>query len=101
MPKDSVAHPQRTDGVRGIETPENPPAFPKLSHGEASSNLHGDAEWRLDFSSAGGMELRDYFAAAVIQGMHAHPANERPEHVAGWAYEVADAMLRERAKRNG
>ena len=45
-----------------------------------------------------GMTLRDYFAAAALTGMRAHPANERPEHASKWAYEVADAMLIARAR---
>ena len=45
-----------------------------------------------------GMTLRDYFAAKAMQGMFAVdmpcPANKRAEV----AYEMADAMLKEREK---
>lgn len=68
------------------------PAFP--AH---VAEIHGVATNSSDFNMPG-MTLRDYFAAAALIGMQAHPANERPLHVATWAYEVADAMLAEREK---
>jgi hypothetical protein len=40
--------------------------------------------------------LRDYFAAAALTGFRAHPAHDRPEHVAQYCYQVADAMLAKR-----
>ncbi len=49
-----------------------------------------------------GMSLRDYFAAAAMQGIEANPSDccvdADGEMVAMWAYEIADAMLVERAK---
>lgn len=49
-----------------------------------------------------GMTLRDYFAAKAMQGCW---ANTGPDYGAGnaaitakWAYQMADAMLAERAK---
>lgn len=45
------------------------------------------------------MTLRDYFAAAALIGLRAHPANERPGEVATWAFEVADAMLKVREEK--
>ena len=56
-----------------------------------------------------GMSLRDYFAAAALQGFLAHYGNDFPFSVAGntqdddeiaasMSYAVADAMLAERAK---
>jgi len=49
---------------------------------------------------AGGMSLRDYFAAKAMQGFAAAGADEWPsaEDLAHDAYTLADAMLRERAK---
>ncbi len=55
----------------------------------------------------GGMSMRDYFAAAAMQGMLARnnlqylPENEhipQEDAIAETAYNVADAMLKERAK---
>jgi hypothetical protein len=57
-----------------------------------------------------GMTLRDYFAAAALTGICAHPTaikqgmeqtgDEAPQFAADSAYEVADAMLAARnAKR--
>jgi hypothetical protein len=50
-----------------------------------------------------GMTLRDYFAAAALQGFIAcHSGMDvctpDPQQAAGRAYEYADAMLAERAK---
>ena len=46
-----------------------------------------------------GMRLRDYFAAAAIQGLMTPLRKEDwPRNLAAWAYEMADAMLAERAK---
>lgn len=73
------------DGAPNNRTPENPPAFPALGYG-------------------GGMTLRDYFAAAALQGylsMHADPISPfpgSPKNVAIECYQFADAMLTERQK---
>jgi hypothetical protein len=73
------------------DQPENPPVFPQ--------SVHPDAPF-------GGMTLRDLFAAAALAGMgtwmpagfsnlnHDRARDER----AYWAYQQADAMLRERGK---
>ncbi len=47
-----------------------------------------------------GMTLRDYFAAKAMQGMSSIPQtlDEKDENLARWAYNMADAMLAERAK---
>ena len=45
-----------------------------------------------------GMELRDYFAAAALQGMYANPHHHYNTHYmdAQEAYAIADAMLKTR-----
>ena len=43
-----------------------------------------------------GMTLRDYFAAKAMQGMMHDVTQPVGEVIAGWAYEVADAMLKAR-----
>lgn len=52
-----------------------------------------------------GMTLRDYFAAAAVPALigicgedSRLPSVSYPDHVAGRAYEVADAMLAEKRK---
>jgi hypothetical protein len=62
------------------------PAFPiTREHVEA---MHQD--WH-------GMSLRDYFAAAALQGICAYPqGREGYEEMARWAYQAADAMLEAR-----
>lgn len=47
-----------------------------------------------------GMTLRDYFAAAALQGMLAYYHGYGSFYAAGTAYQYADAMLAERAKTN-
>lgn len=45
-----------------------------------------------------GMSLRDYFAAAALSGfLHYQQAFDNSKMAAHWAYEQADAMLKERA----
>ena len=45
-----------------------------------------------------GMTLRDYFAAAALQGLMAQydPEDELEHHIAKWSYSIADAMLKAR-----
>ena len=46
-----------------------------------------------------GMSLRDYFAAAALQGLCADPSmQESSEVLSELAYNLAAAMLKERAK---
>lgn len=49
---------------------------------------------------SGGMTLRDYFAAKVLQGLVAGDINPdaKPEDFAAVAYGLADAMLAERER---
>lgn len=51
----------------------------------------------------GGMSLRDYFAAKWLQGWVANPssADATAEEAAGWAYAMADAMLKARETNHG
>lgn len=48
-----------------------------------------------------GMELRDYFAAHVINGMLGNPRYDGtpPDELAIWAYNLADVMVEERKIR--
>jgi len=77
------------------DKPENPPAFPNLRR-RVGENLH-------EHISEGGMLLRDYFAAAALQGMIANMAEgERHDKLNGFtgfkliseaSYAAADSML--------
>jgi len=52
-----------------------------------------------DYAQAPGMTLRDYFAAAALEGMLADESRAFPCHeYAADAYALADAMLKQRAK---
>lgn len=67
-----------------VEDPKNPRAFP----GESKNH------YLL------GMTLRDYFAAAALQGLIANHGNSDRKYRAETAYQFADAMLAERLKPN-
>ena len=68
------------------------PAFPTLADNGHAMNQDG-------------MTLRDWFAGKVVQGLWANatalaqmPAGSEAAAIASVAYEVADAMLKERSK---
>ena len=64
------------------------PAFPQIYWDDAGKQyLHGT-----------GMTLRDYFAAKAMQWMLAAGEGVPNEKLSKWAYDVADAMLAERAQ---
>jgi hypothetical protein len=60
---------------------------------------YGDGERTIDENEVG-MTLRDYFAAAVIGHLVVADVRQdfNTEQDAAYAYKVADAMLKERAK---
>lgn len=74
----------------------NEPAFPRVVNGIAGETKE---VWY-------GMTLRDYFAAKALQGELANAATEPRaynslrdmDNLSGWCYDMADAMLRARAK---
>ena len=84
------------------------PAFPELVGGEQWDTRDGDR--KMSFESAGGMTLRDYFAAHALASMGgmefingadevaANNGTTRGAVLAQLAYEIADAMLAERDK---
>ena len=45
-----------------------------------------------------GISIRDYFAAAALQGLMAEydPEDELEQHIAKWSYKAADAMIKAR-----
>ena len=63
-----------------------------------NENKTGGAAFPLesDYGSQSGMTLRDYFAGQVIVGTL---ACVDAEHEAKTAYQIADAMIAERAKQ--
>lgn len=81
------------------------PAFPHVAEGGIDSGLHPNVEF--------GMSLRDYFAAAVAQGLSvgcagmlgkdfsAYAKGPCNAVIAERAYSVADAMLAARAAQGG
>lgn len=86
-----------------MSKPTGGPAFPM----QPVSNANGEIQWGYD-----GMTLRDYFAAQAMQAIYGGPGarmvadrDERydetnwAEVVASNAYEMADAMIAERAKQ--
>jgi hypothetical protein len=70
--------------MTNFNKPTNPPAFPSsVDDGETVKYMLG-------------MNVRDYFAAKVMQGMEARHASGTYESRAASAYKQADAMLRAR-----
>jgi hypothetical protein len=65
-----------------------------------------DAEGNMRLIHEGGMTLRDYFAAAALQGICAsqfiadHAPKGEASAIAKRAGEIADAMIAERSKRD-
>lgn len=74
------------------------PAFPVADYDHMVFQPETIAETKRDLS---GMSLRDYFAAKALQGICAHVDTwglPNSPQIANAAYELADAMLAERAK---
>ena len=67
------------------------PAFPRTV--TINDGIDGFTERKNN-----GMTLRDYFAAAALQGMMAEydPEDELEHHIAKWSYKAADAMIKAR-----
>lgn len=70
---------------------------------DGGSAFPGTIDKRALEQPAPGMSLRDYFAAAALQGMFANPRWDArqvsdPKRAAFSAYNYADAMLSERKK---
>ena len=68
------------------------PAFPCVYYSEPIGSICPQ------LTIKGGISIRDYFAAAALQGLLASPAEDDfgVSHFATAAYEVADAMLKAR-----
>lgn len=69
------------------------PAFPVSTSNETNGHQDGPNTWQFP-----GMSLRDYFAAAAMQGTGAQPESGSwpAEGIAKAAYQQADAMLKAR-----
>ncbi len=62
---------------------------------------NGDSAFPAATSLQSGMSLRDYFAAKALQGILAQPAarySPTYETASEFAYQHADAMLKQRSK---
>jgi hypothetical protein len=78
-----------------MSTPINDggPAFPVPGYQTSDGGVI------LHHEGSSGMAMRDYFAAAALQGMLADPnAAGGLDSFAAYAYKYADAMIVERAK---
>ena len=71
------------------------PAFPSLN--AVCTGLDSDGGERWDTEPSGGMTLRDYFAAKAMQSLVLDTNGLWREYATN-AYQIADAMLAERAK---
>jgi hypothetical protein len=80
-------------------------AFPTVHKTKVPDTFIGNKNTYKEVESfQEGMELRDYFAAKAMQGVVSALmgpeglSNGSPDVVAQFSYQIADAMLRERAK---
>lgn len=82
-----------------MNTKDGGPAFPNY---EELSRFDEEKGRYVDYYlPTGGMSLRDYFAAAALQGSLANPQGySYPSEAVRFAYEVADAMLAAREKQS-
>ena len=77
------------------------PAFPcSVRRDENYMDFGGYGRTRTVTLQEGGMTLRDWFAGQALAGMIRanHRLEFTPPDDATWAYQIADAMLAERAK---
>lgn len=76
-------------------------AFPQFDVVAGERDGHGDV---IDAytTATGGMSLRDWFAGQIASGMAAYSGTSGvsygPGDIAGRSYEIADAMLKARAR---
>lgn len=79
--------------INKSNNPNNPPAFPRLAFVKDDGTIMDGGHM--------GMSLRDYFAAAVLQGFAANNDFNGDEYThADLAYTYADAMLERRENDN-
>jgi hypothetical protein len=70
-------------------------AFPGVEHRATRDGDHVE-HWAESWS---GMSLRDYFAAAALQGMLANPNIKSTVEFAPMAWKLADNMLKRRGDK--
>jgi hypothetical protein len=99
-----------TKGIEMDKSKDGGPAFPvtdsQVLHRIASQAVLGmengedrdRAYIKAVAEAAKGMSLRDYFAAAAMQGLLAAETYSKHSSIANYSYDIADAMLAERAK---
>lgn len=80
----------------------NKPVFPQTERiNEKFMDEFGNGRTRIVSVNKGGLELRDYFAAMAMQGLLSNSETNRAWGVnenAKYAYEQADAMIKQRGK---
>lgn len=89
-----------------MSKPDGGPAFPGERMEPLQIIVDGEERTHMRPVAYGGMTLRDYFAAAAMQGFIAMGIDElqrlaeakKDEDISQWAYKRADAMIAEREK---
>jgi hypothetical protein len=78
------------------------PAFPSAPMTETELSYGRDMGRSTTQVCNAGMSMRDYFAAAVLMGIHANPKWETESNTDNddivYCYAIADAMVEERRK---
>ena len=72
-------------------TSDGGPAFPLQAHADEAKSRY--------YLTQQGMTLRDYFAAAIMQGLMESQCEVTDEPYPIYAYKIADAMLKARSAK--
>ncbi len=75
-----------------MTAPSNPPAFPTPQFITDKTRTSGGVHPTYPITSTEGMTLRDWFAGQALAGC-ATDEGWKPQNLAAWSYEIADAML--------
>lgn len=71
----------------------------RLKDAAKANNRSMNAEIVARLENSGAETMRDRFAMATLTGLCVYLRQYEPELIAGWAYQLADAMLAQREKR--
>ena len=74
------------------------PAFATTATATSIARRDDGSSILTNYGSSAGMSLRDYFAAAALQGLLASCPWEQVDEVPQKAYEISDAMVKARVE---
>lgn len=74
------------------------PAFPTIVTSLERRYRNEPHRFTADYTSEGGMTIRDWFAGQALAGFINHFGLDGQKHAASFCYQYADAMIAERKK---